>query len=79
MTEDTAGEIATLATKAVYTTSAVTVIAGYTIGEWAGMIGIGATLATFAANIYFRVKADQREQTEHDIRMAKIEAETKRT
>jgi hypothetical protein len=66
--------VAALATKASYTTSAATVLAGFTIGEWAALIGIGATLATFAANIYFRVRADRREEREHELRMAEYKA-----
>ena len=66
--------VTALATKASYATSAATVVAGFTIGEWAGLIGIGATLATFAANLYFRWRADQREEREHQLRMAEYKA-----
>jgi hypothetical protein len=69
--------VAALATKASYATSAATVIAGFTIGELAGLIGIGATLATFVANIYFRWRADQREEREHRLRVAELKAEFK--
>lgn len=66
--------VAALATKATYATSAATAIAGYTIGEWAALVGIGATLATFAANIYFKFRADNREQREHELRMAELKS-----
>ena len=61
--------VADTATRAVYATSAGTVVANLTIGEWAALIGIGATLATFAANVYFRARADKREQQLHERRL----------
>jgi len=61
--------IAETASKAVYASSAATVIANLTIGEWAALIGIGATVATFAANLFFRLRSDRRDQELHQRRM----------
>lgn len=65
MTDSTETVIAAGASKAVYGSSAVTVLLGLTVGEWAALIGIGATLATFAANLWFNMRRDQRERELH--------------
>jgi 1,4-dihydroxy-2-naphthoate octaprenyltransferase len=62
------------AAKATYAASAVTVIAGMTVGEWAALIGIGATLATFVANLWFKIRQDIREEREHELRMEEYKA-----
>lgn len=71
--------VAETASKAVYVTSAGTVIANLTIGEWAALIGIGATVATFAANLFFRLRADRREQQLHERRMKAPVSKPKQT
>ncbi len=63
-----------VAAKATYAASAATVIAGMTVGEWAALIGIGATLATFVANLWFKVRQDIREEREHELRMEEFKA-----
>lgn len=66
--------ISAVAAKATYATSAATVIAGLTIGDAAALVGIGATVATFVANIWFRLRQDDREDREHELRMSEYKA-----
>ena len=61
--------VAAVSAKAVYGSSAATILLGLTVGEWAALIGIGATLATLAANMWFNVRRDKREQELHQRRM----------
>lgn len=72
MQDTTDAAVAALTTKVAYTVGAATALAGLTIGEWAGLVGIGATLATFVANLYFRFRADKRAQTEHELRLKNV-------
>lgn len=72
MKDTTDAAVAALATKASYATGTATAVAGFTIGEWAGLVGIGAALATFVANLYFRIRADRRAQAEHELRLKNV-------
>ena len=63
--------VAAVATKVTYTASAATVIAGFTLSELAALIGIIVTVSAFFVNLYFKWKADRREQIEHEAVMRK--------
>jgi hypothetical protein len=60
------------AAKASYTTGMATVAVGLTVGEWAALIGIGATVTTLIANLWFRIRKDTREAREHQLRMSEF-------
>ena len=66
--------IAAAAAKASYATGAATVALGLTVGDAAALIGIGATVTTLVANLWFRIRQDDREDREHQLRMEEYKA-----
>ena len=65
------------AAKASYATGATTAVLGLTVGDWAALIGIGATAVTFVANLWFRWRLDRRQQSEYELRLKNGSSPTK--
>jgi hypothetical protein len=67
-------------TAAAYSTSAATLIAGFSMNEWAAAAGIAGVLGTLAMNWYFKYRADRRAQVEHELAVSgKLERRQKTT
>lgn len=39
-----------------YSTSTVTILVGFTLNEWAAVVGIIGVVATYATNLYFKIR-----------------------
>jgi hypothetical protein len=65
------------AAKASYATGATTAVLGLTVGDWAALIGIGATAVTFVANLWFRWRLDRRQERELEMRLKGVSTATK--
>lgn len=71
---DTTAELAisTATAKATYALSGATVIAGFTLPEWTALVGLGMSFAMFVLTVYLKIKAELREQAEHELRLAEL-------
>lgn len=67
-----AAATAAIASKTTYVAGTVTAVAGFTLGEVAALVGIGSTLTTLAATLFFKIRADRRAQLEHELRLAEL-------
>lgn len=52
----TADAIERVATKSVYAASGVSIVSGLTVNEWGVIVGMILGVATFAFNIWFKMK-----------------------
>lgn len=66
---------ATLGTKATYTGGGTAVVGGLTANEWLTIAGVLIAVLGFFTNLYFQHRRDQREELEHQRRMAQMASE----
>jgi hypothetical protein len=69
-------------TKVPVTTASVTIVLGYSLGDWAAIIGIFATTVALGANLIFKAREDlrktredERQQLEHQVHLKEIRKE----
>ncbi|MDR0362493.1 MAG: phage holin family protein [Planctomycetota bacterium] len=53
--------------KAPYVAASSTGVALYTLNEWAIIIGLAVTVATFIINWVYKFRRDRRERIEHEL------------